>query len=1289
MIYLTRRVLSLALLILVAQPVQAALFLVTDPYDSVDASPGDSICADADGHCTLRAAVQESNALNGEDIIILPAGRFTLSLPGNAEHAAAAGDLDLLQSVTVRGQGPDRTIIDAGGIDRAFEAINAGTVLIENLTIENGVAGVNTPGYFSVNSGGAIATAGNSSTLTLKAVVLRNNQAQSGGGLYNVYSTVVINNSTLQDNIATTGSGGGIAEGLASYTRLYNVTLSGNRAAQSGGGMITTNNTALMFNVTINGNIADSDANGSGDGGGIAQGFTAPTLSNSIVAGNIDRGGEAPDCSGSITSDGYNLMGNNLGCSIAPAPGDRIGTAIVPIDAGLKALTVAENGVPMYALAVNSLAIDAANPAVPGSGGNACVATDARGADRTLNTPCDIGAYEVATFGRTFIVNSMLDRVDANPGDGVCETSAGNQECTLRAAIQEANGLDGADRIEVPAGTIVLTRAGADEDLSATGDLDVTQATRIVGAGRSQTIIDANGLDRAFHLSTTGRIEIEGLTIRNGVVTNDNGGGILLTNTGALELTDVQISGNRAQSGGGIYAVLWSWMNDGMLNMARCVIEGNTATSHGGGFANFTFRISKIDASTFSNNVAQIGGGIFNSFMSTALIQGSTISANRAQSGGGIGMLWGRGVMTLVNTTLSGNTATLAGGGISGTSSDLVNLFSSTVTLNRAAGSADGGGINSPGPVRLGNSVLAGNLDDDRVAPDCAATLSSFGYNLIGTNAGCTIAALGTDRIGTSIAPLDPRLESLATYGDAVAYHRPFDDSPLLNAGNPNLPGNAGGGCPVTDQRNVNRILNAPCDIGAVERRNADIALTASARPFNVVRAAQMDYLMQVTNAGPDTATGISLALTPAVGSHYVAVDGTGWTCSTLGASVICQGMDLPSGGVSDLRLTLTVPDSSGAMSSVAGVATASWDANTSNNAALVNFSSNAPPVITGLSDLSFTGDADNLPIAAALTLMDIDTATIDYATVQFVSGYVGGEDLLFLSVYAGLTASWDAVNGILSISGRASLSTYQTVLRNIRYSNLAALATAGDRQIRISVSDGIFENALANVQLSLPVAARLALTAAGGLGNTAAIQSSPAETASAEVSEQVSVNETSTSEVVEMPSEQDTQPAQDQTDDTQATALATSASSGRVRATRATKQSAVLPQQSSNMTESVEVASIASAEFWNEISSMREQMATFETTEKDAPQQLMIDTAKTVTVFLFAGATNWYLKGTSLLASLFSSLPLWTPFDPLPILALNKRMRRRRERTQAAAAALERRYSVSMARLLDMRHSD
>ena len=50
-----------------------------------------------------------------------------------------------------------------------------------------------------------------------------------------------------------------------------------------------------------------------------------------------------------------------------------------------------------------------------------------------------------------FVVNSTGDAADASAGNGVCDTgginSQGSAECTLRAAIQEANALGGSDLI--------------------------------------------------------------------------------------------------------------------------------------------------------------------------------------------------------------------------------------------------------------------------------------------------------------------------------------------------------------------------------------------------------------------------------------------------------------------------------------------------------------------------------------------------------------------------------------------------------------------------------------------------------------------------------------------------------------------------------------------------------------------------------------------------------------------------------------------------------------------------
>src|SRR5207247_5952689 len=90
----------------------------------------------------------------------------------------------------------------------------------------------------------------------------------------------------------------------------------------------------------------------------------------------------------------------------------------------------------------------------------------------------------------TYVVNSTADLPDADPADGVCRTA--NSNCTLRAAIMQANFTASAATISLPAGTYTLMRAGYDDD-ALVGDLDIKHDLTIQGAGSGATILDGNG----------------------------------------------------------------------------------------------------------------------------------------------------------------------------------------------------------------------------------------------------------------------------------------------------------------------------------------------------------------------------------------------------------------------------------------------------------------------------------------------------------------------------------------------------------------------------------------------------------------------------------------------------------------------------------------------------------------------------------------------------------------------------------------------------------------------------
>jgi CSLREA domain-containing protein len=120
------------------------VFIVTTTADGVDASPLDGVCATATGVCTLRAAIQQANAVTGATpaiTIVLPAGTYVLTIPGAAEDAAATGDLDITQTVLITGAEAATTIVAGGGLDRVFEIHPAGLpVQIEQVTVRGGSA---------------------------------------------------------------------------------------------------------------------------------------------------------------------------------------------------------------------------------------------------------------------------------------------------------------------------------------------------------------------------------------------------------------------------------------------------------------------------------------------------------------------------------------------------------------------------------------------------------------------------------------------------------------------------------------------------------------------------------------------------------------------------------------------------------------------------------------------------------------------------------------------------------------------------------------------------------------------------------------------------------------------------------------------------------------------------------------------------------------------------------------------------------------------------------------------
>ena len=401
--------------------------------------------------------------------------------------------------------------------------------------------------------------------------------------------------------------------------------------------------------------------------------------------------------------------------------------------------------------------------------------------------------FDTLAHGATFTVDSVVDAVDANPGNGVCADTGGN--CTLRAAIQEANALPGAHTISVPAGTYTLTVPGPSYDLDINGELIIT------GAGADSTIVEAcsgapcTANDRVFEVAPGAVATISGVTIQNGSATV-YGGGISNQGTLTLNASTVRDSSTVNLRGGGIY-------NSGTMTVTDSTVSGNLATW------------------SFGN---AYGGGVYNESTGTLSMSNSTVSDNTVVAtygeGGGIAN-WG--ILRLTNCTVSGNTTAYGGGGIYNNHGATVTVNNSTVYGNAAygVGLGVGGGICNSchcatvcgiGTAILKNTILAENSAYN-FGPNYAGSspITSAGYNLC-TDGSCTGLG-GTDLPNTPAHLGQLNLNSPGT----TKTHSLLSASPAIDAV-PLADCTDADSTPVaTDQRGVARPQGGACDIGAYE----------------------------------------------------------------------------------------------------------------------------------------------------------------------------------------------------------------------------------------------------------------------------------------------------------------------------------------------------------------------------------------------------------------------------------------------------------------------------------------
>jgi hypothetical protein len=331
-----------------------------------------------DGQSRTRVLLVDDGAMLGITGITLARGNPGFTAPVDGGAVRNLGTLGLTDCV----------VRDSLSTGQAGGIFSSGTLILTRSTVS---------GNESAFGGGGIWSSGtltaSDSTIEGNRSFIQGSMGTSGGGGGGLWTTgtATLAGCTISDNGARTSGGGIGCSSTGGALTLVDSTVSGNASNVTGldyaGGGVSVDfmATAVLGNVTV----TDNDAY---EGGGVAASSGTLQVRNSIIAGNRDHFGTAPDCERTLSSLGYNLIGNLTGCQIVGG-----GPTLSGVDPLLGPL--ADNGGPTQtrALLPGSPAIDAGNPATPGSGGNACEATDQRGLPRAQpgDALCDIGAYEV------------------------------------------------------------------------------------------------------------------------------------------------------------------------------------------------------------------------------------------------------------------------------------------------------------------------------------------------------------------------------------------------------------------------------------------------------------------------------------------------------------------------------------------------------------------------------------------------------------------------------------------------------------------------------------------------------------------------------------------------------------------------------------------------------------------------------------------------------------------------------------------------------------------------------
>jgi hypothetical protein len=370
--------------------------------------------------------------------------------------------------------------------------------------------------------------------------------------------------------------------------------------------------------------------------------------------------------------------------------------------------------------------------------------------------------FTPACTGTTGDPAALITAITTANANGEADTITLAPGCTYELATVNTDVPEGDGANGLP----IIVADGA--DAGATADAGAGSAITIVGNGATISRAAAAPPFRLLAVNG-GALNASNLTLSNGESTTRGGGLAVLG--GAVVLTGVTVSGNKSGPTEGQDYAGGIQVSDGALDLRSCTVSGNSSPVSDSGGVNIDSGKLTIVNSTIVGNTARFqGGGVYNY----------------------------KGDVTIINSTIAGNTAEEYGGVFSAPTAITTKLTNTLVALNTLATLPDAG---------------AGGDAGTTSAPDVGGSLFvDGGNNLIGDATGTPAFALTTLK-GTAAAKIDPLLGPLANNGGPTQTRALLAGSPALDAANATVCAAA----PVSgvDQRDVAR--PAACDIGAFE----------------------------------------------------------------------------------------------------------------------------------------------------------------------------------------------------------------------------------------------------------------------------------------------------------------------------------------------------------------------------------------------------------------------------------------------------------------------------------------